>query len=121
MSQSPPPAAASSAFKAPAAAPDAIVASLRPPVLGCSPSVTSIWTAFPAEVDSTVTLDTVLLVNDGTTSTLGQPYVQGAKVELKVLADCRGTKVIVNKMRPKKKTRRKAGHRQELTNGPRAS
>jgi large subunit ribosomal protein L21 len=69
----------------------------------------------PAEVDSTVTLDTVLLVNDGTSPTLGQPYVTGATVELKVMAHRRGSKVIVYKMRPKKKTRRKAGHRQELT------
>ncbi len=68
-----------------------------------------------ADVDSTVTVDSVLLVNDGTAATLGQPYVEGAKVELKVLAHRRGTKVIVYKMRPKKKTRRKNGHRQELT------
>lgn len=69
----------------------------------------------PAEVDSTVTLETVLLLHDGTASTVGQPYVSGATVELKVLAHRRGPKVIVYKMRPKKKTRRKNGHRQELT------
>lgn len=68
-----------------------------------------------ADVDSTVTVDSVLLVNDGTAATLGQPYVEGAKVELKILAHRRGSKVIVYKMRPKKKTRRKNGHRQELT------
>jgi large subunit ribosomal protein L21 len=69
----------------------------------------------PADVDSTITLNTVLLVNDGSTPTLGQPYVEGASVELRVMAHRRGSKVIVYKMRPKKKTRRKAGHRQELT------
>ena len=69
----------------------------------------------PAEVDSTLTLETVLLLHDGTASTVGQPYVSGATVELKVLAHRRGPKVIVYKMRPKKKTRRKNGHRQELT------
>lgn len=68
-----------------------------------------------AEVDSTVTLDTVLLIKAGSGTTLGQPYVQGASVELKVLAHRRGPKVLVYKMRPKKKTRRKNGHRQELT------
>jgi large subunit ribosomal protein L21 len=68
-----------------------------------------------AEVDSTVTLDTVLLIKDGSGTTLGQPYVQGASVDLKVLAHRRGPKVLVYKMRPKKKTRRKNGHRQELT------
>ncbi|MEB3254869.1 MAG: 50S ribosomal protein L21 [Synechococcaceae cyanobacterium] len=68
-----------------------------------------------AEVDSTVTLDTVLLVKDAKGTTVGQPYVKGASVELKVLAHRRGPKVLVYKMRPKKKTRRKNGHRQELT------
>ena len=47
-----------------------------------------------ADVDSTVTVDSVLLVNDGTAATLGQPYVEGAKVELKILAHRRGSKVI---------------------------
>ena len=68
-----------------------------------------------ADVDSTVTLENVLLVNDGSSATLGQPYVKGATVELKVMAHRRGPKVVVYKMRPKKKTRRKNGHRQELT------
>lgn len=68
-----------------------------------------------AEVDSTVTLENVLLVNDGSSTTLGKPYVAGATVELKVMAHRRGPKLIVYKMRPKKKTRRKNGHRQELT------
>ena len=68
-----------------------------------------------AEVDSTVTLETVLLVKDGKGTTLGAPYVEGATVELQVLAHRRGPKILVYKMRPKKKTRRKNGHRQELT------
>lgn len=68
-----------------------------------------------AEVDSTVTLENVLLVKDASGTTLGQPYVTGASVELKVMAHRRGQKIIVYKMRPKKKTRRKNGHRQELT------
>ncbi|MEB3351131.1 MAG: 50S ribosomal protein L21 [Cyanobacteriota bacterium] len=68
-----------------------------------------------AEEGATVTLDNVLLVNDGSGATVGQPYVKGASIELKVMAHRRGPKVIVYKMRPKKKTRRKNGHRQELT------
>ncbi len=68
-----------------------------------------------AEVDSTVTLDSVLLLNGAKGITLGQPYVTGATVELKVLAHRRGPKILVYKMRRKKKTRRKTGHRQELT------
>ncbi len=68
-----------------------------------------------ADVDSTVTLENVLLVNDGKEATLGLPFVEGATVVLKVMAHRRGPKLIVYKMRPKKKTRRKNGHRQELT------
>ncbi|MFM7237620.1 MAG: 50S ribosomal protein L21 [Cyanobium sp.] len=68
-----------------------------------------------AEIDSTVTLETVLLVKGAKGTTLGQPYVKGASVELKVMAHRRGPKILVYKMRKKKKTRRKTGHRQELT------
>ena len=68
-----------------------------------------------AEVDDTIKLENVLLVKDANGTTLGQPYVKDASVELKVMAHRRGPKVIVYKMRPKKKTRRKNGHRQELT------
>lgn len=68
-----------------------------------------------AEIGSSVSIDSVLLVNDGSSATLGRPFVNGATVLLKVLEHRRGPKVIVYKMRPKKKTRRKNGHRQELT------
>jgi large subunit ribosomal protein L21 len=69
-----------------------------------------------AEVDESVTLENVLLVRDANgATTLGHPYVSGATVQLKVLEHRRGPKIIVYKMRPKKKTRRKNGHRQELT------
>ena len=66
-------------------------------------------------MDSSVTLENVLLVNDGKAASVGQPYVKGATVELQVMAHRRGPKLIIFKMRKKKKTRRKNGHRQELT------
>ena len=68
-----------------------------------------------AEVDDTIEINNVLLVKDSKGTTLGQPFVKDATVTLKVMAHRRGPKVIVYKMRPKKKTRRKNGHRQELT------
>tara|TARA_Y100001968_G_scaffold321801_1_gene356830 strand:+ start:132 stop:551 length:420 start_codon:yes stop_codon:yes gene_type:complete len=68
-----------------------------------------------AEVDDVLTLEKVLLVKEGKDLKLGKPYVKDAKVEIKVLEHRRGPKIIVYKMRPKKKTRRKNGHRQELT------
>ena len=68
-----------------------------------------------AEVDDVLTIDKVLLVKEGKDLKLGKPYIKEAKVEIKVLEHRRGPKIIVYKMRPKKKTRRKNGHRQELT------
>ena len=68
-----------------------------------------------AEVDDVLTIDKVLLIKDEKDLKLGKPYVKDAKVEIKVLEHRRGPKIIVYKMRPKKKTRRKNGHRQELT------
>ena len=68
-----------------------------------------------AEVNDVLTIDKVLLIKNGNDLKLGKPYVKDAKVEIKVLEHRRGPKIIVYKMRPKKKTRRKNGHRQELT------
>lgn len=68
-----------------------------------------------ADLDEGYVIDKVLLVNDDNQITVGQPFVEGATVEGKILAHRRGRKVIVYKMRPKKKTRKKRGHRQELT------
>ena len=68
-----------------------------------------------AEVNDVLTIDKVLLIKNGKDLKLGKPYVKDAKVEIKVLEHRRGPKIIVYKMRPKKKTRSKNGHRQELT------
>ena len=62
-----------------------------------------------------ITLEKVLLLKDKDTITVGKPYVKDAKIELEVVSHKRDKKIIVYKMRPKKKTRRKMGHRQELT------
>jgi large subunit ribosomal protein L21 len=67
------------------------------------------------EVDNQVTIDRVLYVEDDGDISIGQPFVAGATVEATVLRHLRGRKIIVYKMRPKKKTRKKQGHRQELT------
>jgi large subunit ribosomal protein L21 len=67
------------------------------------------------EPDETVTIETVLLVQHNGEVTIGQPLVAGATVEGTIMRHLRGRKVIVYKMRPKKKTRKKRGHRQEIT------
>ncbi|NEZ63138.1 50S ribosomal protein L21 [Leptolyngbyaceae cyanobacterium CCMR0082] len=65
--------------------------------------------------DTSITIDKVLLVNDDGETSIGQPLVEGASVSGTVVRHLRGKKVIVYKMKPKKKTRKKRGHRQELT------
>ena len=67
------------------------------------------------EPESVIDLSNVLLVNDGSDVTVGQPYIEGAVVKARVMQHRRGPKVIVYKMKPKKKTRKKKGHRQSLT------
>jgi large subunit ribosomal protein L21 len=65
--------------------------------------------------DDTITLDKVLLVSHDDDTHVGQPMVEGAEVSATVMRHLRGPKLIVYKMQPKKKTRKKRGHRQELT------
>ena len=62
-----------------------------------------------------ITLNNILLIKDNKKISIGKPYIKDAKVELEVMSHLRDKKIIVYKMRPKKKTRRKMGHRQELT------
>ena len=62
-----------------------------------------------------ITLENVLLLKEKGKISIGKPYIQNAKIELEVISHKRDKKIIVYKMRPKKKTRRKMGHRQELT------
>ena len=69
----------------------------------------------PAEPDEQITIDNVLLVENEGEASIGQPLVEGATVSGTVVSHLRGKKVIVYKMQPKKKTRKKQGHRQELT------
>jgi large subunit ribosomal protein L21 len=68
-----------------------------------------------AEPGESFSISDVLLVNmDGDVS-VGQPLVANASVEVTVMQHLKAKKVIVYKMQPKKKTRRKNGHRQVLT------
>lgn len=69
----------------------------------------------PTEPDQNLTLESVLLVHHDDGVTIGQPFISGASVEGTVMRHFRGRKVLVYKMKPKKKTRKKRGHRQEIT------
>jgi large subunit ribosomal protein L21 len=69
----------------------------------------------PGEVESTVTIDKIFLLENNGSIQIGQPLVAGVTVEGTILRHYRAKKVIVYKMQPKKKTRKKRGHRQEVT------
>ena len=67
------------------------------------------------DVDSELVVDKVLLVHHDDDIHVGQPFVESPSVKGTIIGHSRGRKVIVYKMQPKKKTRKKRGHRQELT------
>ena len=62
-----------------------------------------------------VTFGEVLMLVDGDKSTIGAPTVAGAKVTGKIVEHDRGPKVIAFKKRRRKNSKRKRGHRQELS------
>src|SRR5947199_7740523 len=66
------------------------------------------------EPGQTIQFSEVLMVG-GDTVTLGTPTVAGASVAAEVVEQGRGPKVIAFKKRRRKNSRRKRGHRQELT------
>lgn len=57
----------------------------------------------------------VLLVGSGDSVKVGTPVVDGAKVVAEVVEQTRGPKLIAFKKRRRKSSRRKRGHRQDLT------
>lgn len=62
-----------------------------------------------------ITFTDVLLVEKSGKIEIGNPVVEGAEVKAKVLAQTKGDKVIVFKYKPKKRYKRKIGHRQKYT------
>ena len=69
----------------------------------------------PAEVGEDVVLDSVLLLVDDGSISVGTPVVKGVRVSAKVAAHNKGPKIVVFKYRPKKRYRVKTGHRQQYT------
>jgi large subunit ribosomal protein L21 len=68
-----------------------------------------------ADAGADISLDRVLLLGGTGTTTVGAPLVDGATVSAHVEDHLRGEKLYVFKYKPKKRYRRKIGHRQELT------
>ncbi len=68
-----------------------------------------------ANDDGKLELTDVLMVAGNGEPKLGSPLVSGAKVLAEVVEQTRGPKVIAFKKRRRKSSRRKRGHRQDLT------
>ncbi len=68
-----------------------------------------------AEVGDVLKLDKVLLVGREVGTLIGQPIVKGALVEVHVLAQELGDKVLVFKKRRRKDSKTLKGHRQHFT------
>jgi large subunit ribosomal protein L21 len=69
----------------------------------------------PGEAGTAVTFDEVLSFSEAGTTEVGTPLVAGASVAAEIVAQKRGPKVIAFKKRRRKNSRRKRGHRQDLT------
>ncbi len=67
------------------------------------------------EVGSSVTLDDVLMVGEEGNVKIGAPCVDGARVTGTIIAQGRGPKLTVFKMKRRNGYRRKYGHRQDYT------
>ena len=65
-----------------------------------------------AEAGETVEVSKVLALSQESGLIVGKPYVEGAKVVLKVTEHGKGEKILIFKYKPKKKYRKLQGHRQ---------
>ena len=68
-----------------------------------------------AEPGKTVKLDKVLFYSKGKSVEIGKPYIKEASVICEVVSHLRGEKLFAFKYRRRKGSRKKIGHRQELT------
>jgi large subunit ribosomal protein L21 len=68
-----------------------------------------------ANVGDKIQISEVLMLSDGTKTTVGAPIIEGAIVTAEILEQFRDEKVIIFKKRRRQNYRRKNGHRQNLT------
>ncbi len=68
-----------------------------------------------AEVGSEAKFDNVLLVNDGSATTVGTPMIEGASVTAKVVDQFRGKKGVAFKFKRRQGYHKTKGYRRSLT------
>ena len=62
-----------------------------------------------------ITFGEVMMLVDGESTQVGAPLLAGATVAAEIVEQARGPKVIAFKKRRRKNSKRKRGHRQDLT------
>lgn len=67
------------------------------------------------EKGAKITFNEVLLVDDGDSTTVGTPYISGAKVTATLIEEGRERKVITQKYKSKVRYRNRKGHRQHYS------
>jgi large subunit ribosomal protein L21 len=72
-------------------------------------------TSLAGEAGSEVIFSDVLLVEKDGAAQVGAPFIAGASVKGEIVEQARGPKVISFKKRRRKNSKRKRGHRQDLT------
>jgi large subunit ribosomal protein L21 len=69
----------------------------------------------PGEAGGTIEFNDVLMLGGDGAATIGSPFITGAKVVAELVDQTRGPKLIAFKKRRRKNSRRRKGHRQDLT------
>lgn len=69
----------------------------------------------PAQEGGEVTFDKVLLAADESKTEIGRPYIKDAQVKAKIIKQGRARKIIIIKFNPKKRYKKKQGHRQSFS------
>lgn len=66
-------------------------------------------------IGEAINFDQVLMLSDGSSVQIGQPYVKGAKVVAEVVGQGRGKKIEIIKFKRRKHHLKRQGHRQYYT------
>jgi large subunit ribosomal protein L21 len=71
--------------------------------------------SMPGEPDSQIVFERVILAHDGNELRIGSPLVGNATVTARVVRQAKDRKIMVFHYKPKKRIRKRRGHRQPIT------
>lgn len=68
-----------------------------------------------SELGASIKFDSILMISNGESLTIGAPYVNGGSVQAEVVSHGRGKKLKIIKMKRRKHHMKSMGHRQDYT------